>query len=415
MVAQNHYKEFKLDNGLYVAMKKIPSSSVSARLRVNQGSYHEKENERGLAHFLEHCILESENKEHSRNKIAEMKDFIPYINAGTTWGRTFFEGEFFKEDFPIWTEYISNSVFNSTLNKEVIEKERGRVLSEILNYKNPYKRELNKLKYGNHPLAFPVLGDKERVRKATRGELQDIYSRGFYPNNSELVVTGNIPNNLEKTIEESFSKFESGNDTKTNFPNLNSFNRKNIVRRGIPESYNSKNPSESNVLLYICFSAPADTNKERFQFETINKILGKNLFQKVSDEKGLVYSIVTDYSPYYNTGISTIDTKTPYKNLDKTLKTIFRTMKDIKEGGDSVQSIENEKRKGILELKRNLESNWEQIGEIERKIDNTIPLQRGIEEYEKITPEKIKETANKYFPDKDGNYLMYILDPMKKE
>jgi hypothetical protein len=49
----------KLDNGFrYVLMKNTqPKDRVSMHLNVQAGSLHEKENERGLAHFLEHMLF----------------------------------------------------------------------------------------------------------------------------------------------------------------------------------------------------------------------------------------------------------------------------------------------------------------------------------------------------------------------
>ena len=54
----------KLDNGFrYVMMKNTqPKDRVSIHLNVQAGSMHENENERGLAHFLEHMLFQgSEN------------------------------------------------------------------------------------------------------------------------------------------------------------------------------------------------------------------------------------------------------------------------------------------------------------------------------------------------------------------
>jgi len=35
-------------------------------------------------------------------------------------------------------------------------------------------------------------------------------------------------------------------------------------------------------------------------------------------------------------------------------------------------------------------------------------------ELDKVTPKRILEVANKYLPDRDGNYVLLLRDPLKK-
>src|SRR3990167_10656878 len=58
------YRCKKLPNGLTYYIKKngFPENRASLRLLVRAGSIHEEENQRGLAHFLEHMLFRgSEN------------------------------------------------------------------------------------------------------------------------------------------------------------------------------------------------------------------------------------------------------------------------------------------------------------------------------------------------------------------
>ena len=44
MVALNgKFREYRLDNGLYVALQETPTKTIAGRLRVKYGSLHERE------------------------------------------------------------------------------------------------------------------------------------------------------------------------------------------------------------------------------------------------------------------------------------------------------------------------------------------------------------------------------------
>jgi predicted Zn-dependent peptidase len=51
-IVNGRYREYKLDNGLVVALQNTPTKTVAAKLRVNFGPADEKEGEEGMAHFL---------------------------------------------------------------------------------------------------------------------------------------------------------------------------------------------------------------------------------------------------------------------------------------------------------------------------------------------------------------------------
>ena len=74
MVALNgKFREYRLDNGLYVALQETPTKTIAGRLRVKYGSLHEREGEEGLAHFLEHTLMTGGTKNIVQNKQIELE------------------------------------------------------------------------------------------------------------------------------------------------------------------------------------------------------------------------------------------------------------------------------------------------------------------------------------------------------
>jgi len=48
------------------------------------------------------------------------------------------------------------------------------------------------------------------------------------------------------------------------------------------------------------------------------------------------------------------------------------------------------------------------------KLDDGETIKSVLQGYNEVTPERVQEVANKYLPDKNGNYVLYIGDPLKK-
>ena len=78
-----------LGNGLRIAVDEMPElETASIILRVNVGTRYEKEEENGIAHFLEHMAFKG-TKTRTALEIAEKIENIGgYINAGTGYEET---------------------------------------------------------------------------------------------------------------------------------------------------------------------------------------------------------------------------------------------------------------------------------------------------------------------------------------
>ena len=100
----------KLDNGMnyYIQQNKVPYNRISLRLVVKVGSLAEEDNEKGLAHFVEHmCFNGTEHFE--KNSLIDYAesigmDFGAEINAYTSFEETVYmfeipadKGEFLEQ------------------------------------------------------------------------------------------------------------------------------------------------------------------------------------------------------------------------------------------------------------------------------------------------------------------------------
>ena len=202
----------KLDNGLEVYM--WPQENVSnfyATLSVKYGSIDTDfkignktyQVSKGIAHFLEHVKFnEGPNKtaHDYYNKLGSS------INAFTTFGYTSYEvlaSSNLKENITHLLDYVETPYFT----KELIEKERKIILSEVkMGKNNPYQvlyYTLNNALFHENSRKYYVTGDEEDVKNITLDEINLVYNTFYHPANMFLVVTGNFdPDYLDVVIRE---------------------------------------------------------------------------------------------------------------------------------------------------------------------------------------------------------------------
>lgn len=202
----------KLDNGLEVYM--WPQENVSnfyATLSVKYGSIDTDfkignktyQVSKGIAHFLEHVKFnEGPNKtaHDYYNKLGSS------INAFTTFGYTSYEvlaSSNLKENITHLLDYVETPYFT----KELIEKERKIILSEVkMGKNNPYQMlyyTLNNALFHENSRKYYVTGDEEDVKNITLDEINLVYNTFYHPANMFLVVTGNFDSDyLDVVIRE---------------------------------------------------------------------------------------------------------------------------------------------------------------------------------------------------------------------
>ena len=204
-IIKGNYREYRLKNGLVVALQNTPTRTIAAKLRVNYGSSNELDGEEGMAHFLEHCLVTGGSQKYTPQAADKIREYFGSSNAFTNAGKTFFVADFLAEYMGRWLNYVSDHVLRPRFDEERVNAERERVLREIADSKSSPKHliniEFNTLFYRSHPKGRFVLGKEEVVRNADYNNICSFNERGFYPNNMDLILVGGLPANIEELIE----------------------------------------------------------------------------------------------------------------------------------------------------------------------------------------------------------------------
>src|SRR5688572_20999127 len=140
-----------LPNGMRYAIRRnaTPPGEASLRLRIDAGSLHEAEDQRGLAHFLEHMVLNGTTNVPEGEFVRRLERhglrFGPDTNASTDFGQTVYKLDLPETD----ADTVDTALFllrevadEATLAGPAIDAERGIIQSEERTRATPQLRIL---------------------------------------------------------------------------------------------------------------------------------------------------------------------------------------------------------------------------------------------------------------------------------
>lgn len=198
--------EYKMANGQKVVIMPSDSPTVQLQTYVNTGSMNEKDDVRGISHFIEHMMFNGTRGDDGYKKINSGETFKlieemgGYANAHTNYNVTSYEINlpmFNNYDFGKAVEIQAAMINNPAFTDEMIEKEKGPVCSEINMYSDMPEREILSTSIKNllnvkTTSAEMIGGTVENIQNLTREKLLDYYNTNYCPSNMTTVITGNI-------------------------------------------------------------------------------------------------------------------------------------------------------------------------------------------------------------------------------
>ncbi len=218
-----NYEKITLDNGLDVVFHVDRSDPVVAvELMVHVGSAREIEGRTGFAHLFEHLLfLESENL--GKGGLDKMSARIggSGANGSTSRDRTNYLQTVPSDALEkmIWAEADKLGWFINTVTDPVLAKEKQVV-------KNEKRQSVDNRPYGHnqviidrnlypkdHPYNWQVIGSLEDLQNATVDDVKTFFKTWYVPNNSTLVLSGDIDvEQAKKWVHKYFDEIPRGKD-----------------------------------------------------------------------------------------------------------------------------------------------------------------------------------------------------------
>jgi predicted Zn-dependent peptidase len=122
----------RLPNGLRIAVEPMPGvHSAAVGLYFTAGGRHERVEQNGIAHFLEHMAFKGTPTRTAQAIAEEIEDVGGYINAYTGKEMTAYYARVLEADVGRALDILSDIVLNPLFEAPDIEVERGVILQEI--------------------------------------------------------------------------------------------------------------------------------------------------------------------------------------------------------------------------------------------------------------------------------------------
>ena len=210
-----------LENGLtyYIRHNKMPKECAEFYIVHNVGSMQENENQRGLAHFLEHMAFNGSKNFPSKKGIQDYTESLGMRMGENLNAYTYFdETVYMLKNVPVTRENVIDSCLLILhdwssfllLDDEAIEKERGVIREEWRTMSSSQLRlleqQLPKMFPGNKYGTRIPIGSIDVINNFKKEELEAFYKRWYRPDLQAIIVVGDIDvDKVEAKIKKIFS------------------------------------------------------------------------------------------------------------------------------------------------------------------------------------------------------------------
>lgn len=212
-----------LDNGFrYVIMpNREPLDRVGMYLDVQAGSLQENDNQRGLAHYLEHMLFNG-TVHYPPGTLVEFFQSIGMgfgadTNAHTSYNETVYKlllprGD--QQTLDKGLEVMADYARGALLLEQEVDRERGIILAEKRARDSAesrvYKEKMRFAFAGTRVAERDVIGTEKSLQKADAKLLREYYDTWYRPENMILVVVGDVkPKMVQAMVEQRFSSLRA--------------------------------------------------------------------------------------------------------------------------------------------------------------------------------------------------------------
>lgn len=391
--------KFELNNKIIVLFQKVSYAvSLSMGLWLRFGSRHEKFDERGCTHFVEHMLFKGTKNRTAKQQAIDIERVGGIANAETSREYTNFYVTLAKSEFETGLDFLSDLIFNPLFLPSEVEKERKVILEELKSYEDSPEDYVYDMYYQNifedSPLGFDIIGTQESIESITPQKIQEFYNNKYSTNKMILSLSGNLDRDKMKSLVEHYfgtetrdSNHSFGIDKPKKSFRIHFYRRKLeqviffLGAEGFPRNF------LDSVPLYLM------TN-------IIGGGMSSRLFQKIREDLGLCYSISCFPSLYSNVGMVSISCATSHNRFFECLDAILNEIKKIKKDGFKEEELLHSKtnQKGIMSTGYELpETRMVSVAVQEMYYSRYYSFQDKINAIDKVTLEDIHTLKDRVF------------------
>ncbi|MGE4612091.1 MAG: pitrilysin family protein [Paracoccaceae bacterium] len=383
-----------LSNGFRIVTENMPSmKSATLGIWVDAGARHERLDQNGIAHFLEHMAFKGTKRRSSLDIAEAIENVGGFINAYTSRETTAYYARVLEEHVPLALDVISDILLEPAFDPRELEVERGVILSEIgQSFDTPDDiifDWLQETAFPDQPMGRPILGPAERVKSFTRENLANFVQEYYGPEQMILAAAGAVDHDtIVREAEKLFSHLPRRSASTAPKANFVGGEKREI-----------KDLEQAHFTFAI--EAPGFRDDDVYTGQIFSTAFGggmsSRLFQEAREKRGLCYSIFASASAHEDTGMFTVYAGTSGEKVGELAELTVSEMRRATEDMSDVE-VERARQQMKAGMLMGLESPSARCERLARMVSvwNRVPdLEETIAKIEAVTTRKVQDFAKK--------------------
>jgi predicted Zn-dependent peptidase len=214
----------RLGNGVRVVAVALPHlESVNVSVFVRTGSSHEDRRLNGISHFVEHMAFKGTRTRSCQQINWDAERLGADVNAHTDKDHTAYHIRGLAADAPRFVAMLGDIVLGSSFPEAELERERQVILHELAeddeDVLSTADKLFDKLSFGSHAIAQPVIGSRLTIQHIGRAELLDYVARQYTGANLVVGVAGRFDvDAIVAAAEAAFAAVPEGSENRVEPP-----------------------------------------------------------------------------------------------------------------------------------------------------------------------------------------------------
>ena len=388
-------------NGMIVLTEKLPGvRSAAVGIYVRTASAHERREQMGISHLLEHMVFKGTERRSARQLALELEVRGGGLDAFTGRDYTSYQGHILDADLPLAVEILTDLVRHPLLRESDLEPERNVILEEINGVAHTPDDLVFELHatalWPEHHYGYSILGTPDTLGALSAADLRALHQSGYYRGNCVIAAAGNVEHDQLLTVLEREGWFEGSRPEAARPPVAAT-----PARRGC--AHREERDTAQTHIVFGTDTFPLN-DPRRFPLAILTNVFGggmsSRLFQRVREELGLAYAIFAFKHFYQGSGQLGVYVGTQPGTADQAVEAIRAEYDQLAREGLPPSELVDGKQQLKGQIMLSLESPAARMGRLAGFVlhdDHYRPLDAMLEEIDAVTDEDVAAVAAEFF------------------
>ncbi len=400
----------RLDNGLTVVTEAMPGvATATLGVWVGAGSRHERVEEQGLSHLIEHMAFKGTRTRSARRIAEDIENVGGDINAATSAEGTSYTARVLGEDAGVALDVLGDILTESLFDAAELAREKSVILQEYAAIEDTpddvVYEAFTEAAFPDQPMGRPIIGKPETINSFDRPMIEGYIAREYTPDRIVLAAAGAIGHEaIVEAAERHFGGLKPVRPPET-----------------VPAVYGGgerrmpKKLEQANLVLGLPGLSFRDP--DYYALHMFAQVLGggltSRLWHEVRETRGLAYEIQSFHWSFYDCGLFGIGAGTSGGDLAELVDVTLAATRKAAEDADTVE-VARAKAQLKVALLSALETPGGRIERNARQImawGRVIPPQEVIAKVDAVTVDDVRAAGKRLLT---GAPTLAAIGPIKK-